>query len=119
MNDESLMRALTPINKGVERSSHHFIKNISFLKQQIQQTEMKKIKQTSDKIIIEFNIHEFNDIQDFFKEQTEAVNATVKFNYDTINKLLSIKLENSTLLNNKRLQRIDQMLQKNKKMLKK
>lgn len=46
MNDESLMRVLTLVNKGIGRNSHHFIKNIRFLKQQIKQTEMKEIKLT-------------------------------------------------------------------------
>ena len=41
MNDESLMRVLTLVNKGIGRSSHHFIKNIRFLKQQIKHSKNK------------------------------------------------------------------------------
>lgn len=79
---------------------------------------MRKIEQTNSKIIIEFDLLDFDSLQEFFKEQKEAVDSTGKFEYDAIKKFSAIELENTSYINDIRLKRLDEIFERNKKLLK-
>lgn len=79
---------------------------------------MRKISQDKNKIVIEFDLLDFASLQDFFKEESEAVENTGKFEYEAIQNFLKIKMDDSTDVNDMRLKKIDFMLKENEKLLK-
>jgi len=82
---------------------------------------MKVIKEDKESVVIEIGLLEFEDLQTFFLENKEAVDNTGKFEYEAIQKMLSIKMsiENNTNLNDLRLKRIDDAFSENKELLNK
>lgn len=50
---------------------------------------MKVINQNKDKITIEFDLLDFDSLQEFFREQKQAVEYSGKFEYEAIQKLLA------------------------------
>lgn len=78
---------------------------------------MKVLKQNKDKIVVEFNLLDFDSLQEFFREQKQAVEDTGKFEYEAIQKLLAIKFEDSTFVNDMRLKRIKHIFDENEKLL--
>lgn len=78
---------------------------------------MKVVNQIENKIIIEFDLIDFESLKDFFLEQKEAVSETGKFEYEAIQKILAIKLEHSSFVNDMRLKRINHIFDENEKLL--
>ncbi len=78
---------------------------------------MKVLKQNKDKIVVEFDLLDFHSLQEFFEEQKQAVEDTGKFEYEAVQKFKALKLENSTFVNDMRLKRINQIFEKNQKLL--
>ncbi|MBE7653881.1 hypothetical protein [Tenacibaculum finnmarkense] len=78
---------------------------------------MKILNQSQEKVTIEFDLLDFDSLQEFFKEQKTAVNETGKFEYDAIQKILALELESSTFVNDIRLKRINEMQEENRKLL--
>ncbi len=70
---------------------------------------MKVLKQNKDKIVVEFDLLDFDSLQEFFREQETAVLETGMFEYEAIQKFKALKLEDSTFVNDMRLKRINQV----------
>lgn len=78
---------------------------------------MKILDQKENKIVVEFDLFDFDSLQDFFKEQKEAVDSTGKFNYEAIQKLLGLKFKSSTFVNDMRLKKIKHIFNENERQL--
>ncbi len=78
---------------------------------------MKVLKQNKDKIVVEFDLLDFHSLQEFFEEQKQAVESTGKFEYEAVQKFKALKLENPTFVNDMKLQIINHVFEKNRKLL--
>ncbi len=81
---------------------------------------MVKLSQTEEKVIVEFNLIDFVNLQDLLVDlEKEISDYAGKFQYEAFLKFKNLELDNSYAVNKIRLKKIDEIIKENAEQLKK